>query len=334
LSIRWCQFFCFVVSRPKLSLILAYCAQAILAIVFAVLHFQIGGEGPDARLSDLTNFATAAPCSHRVLVPALINVTHSILPLSYFRLYQASEALFAFLAMFIFSRYLAASFDRAKTSWLALLLLYPMAFNYLILGDYISPWDIPAIFFFLLGLLNIQRGRYLQLVVVVILATMNRETSFMLVLSYALLNLGQMQFSLLLKRTSLLATVWLVCKVALTMLTWERGGNLYWNVAPANLAQLRGLITGDVPTILWALSLFGGLHLVVLFLFRRLPSNIKRLSLIVPFMFAVMFFTSFYTEERIFNELVPFFALATILAIFLPVKNEQVQTAAKSLRTA
>jgi hypothetical protein len=184
-----------------------------------------------------------------------------------------------------------------------MLILWPMIFNYIIYGEYLTPYDLPAMLFYTLGLV-ILRSRWLPLLIVV--ATFNRETAIMIPLAYAAITYGEIETKLWLRRSSLYLGIWLVTKVAIMF--------LFPGVGPAeevfdpssNIDLLCHL------DMVWAITIFGGLHLLYLVSLVKAESLYRRLALTGLFFVGVNFFTSTFLEERIFNELIPLMMVTAI----------------------
>jgi hypothetical protein len=226
--------------------------------------------------------------------------------------FQGLLALSITLALFAFAKLLACWYDQERSKWLALAMLYPIVFNYLILGDYIYPYDLPAIAFFTISLYFIVRDQFWALAITTLFATLNRESSLIAIVVYLLWNIQEGFKLQMLKRTSILAAIWLAVKITVT-LTLTSTGSVHENGVDFNLMLFSEAFSGNWKYLSGLLFMFGGLHFVWLaLLFKKKAWNERALDLASLFFLALLFYTGRWEEERIFNELIPIFTLITI----------------------
>ncbi len=242
------------------------------------------------------------------------------------------------LASFSCAAYFVVRLYRAVTVRGTLAALVFPAFMVLTLWTYVVhidanfsyPYDMPSLAFFAGGLLAIYTRRYLPLIVVMVLGTLNRETTLFLVGIYVLdaasrelpdtlservsgrLSLGE-RFSLQQvswPRAALLLAIWLAIKVSLAY-------HFRHNDNSENFVRLWGNF-GRLRPRLWPilLNICGYVLPVVVLLRSRLrPLRFANTLYILPFWFAVMFYTGVILETRIYGELCAFTAVAAVLLL-------------------
>jgi hypothetical protein len=134
-----------------------------------------------------------APNRYRILVPTLVELLSRLVPdgvqpalrflIGYFIYYQVSIGL-SLVLLFVYLRQWY-SYGQALVGILVAAVSMLVAF-----GDgYFQPWSLLEIGLFTAGLIAIYRSQKLWLAVIIILATLNRETGVFLVIAYGVLHL-------------------------------------------------------------------------------------------------------------------------------------------------
>lgn len=163
-----------------------------LALLFsyAYIHVTLTGVYVDTQLKELTEFSVRLPFGQRVLIPGLVHYLHHLLPFEVDQLFFLTEWLFVSLLYFALRRLLTRHFEFKVAqclSWLFILLL-PLVtvINYRFTtggeATFFFPWDTAALFFIVAGLELCLAGRWFLFIPWVFLATLNRETSIILIL--------------------------------------------------------------------------------------------------------------------------------------------------------
>ena len=195
-------------------------------------------------------------------------------------------------------------------------------------ADFSYPYDMPGLAFFAGGLLAIYTRRYLPLLAIMLVGTMNRETTLFLVGIYVIdaasreisaeavregggsislrerFAFGQVKWV----RAVILLAVWLVVKM--TIHHHFRGNDNTENYVRfgENLRRLK-------PR-LWPILLnICGYTLPVIVILRRriVPVRFANYLYILPVWFAVMFYTGVILESRVYGEMCAFSAVAVVL---------------------
>jgi hypothetical protein len=254
-----------------------------------------------------------APYRYRVLVPVACEaISRALAPVTGERwsfllaygIYEEIAFLLFFLALFRFLR-LWSSTGGALMGVLFVGATMTLALRH----HYFQPWSILEVALIALGLTAIVQGRRLALVLIVILASLNRETGFVLVLAYALAAPGR-------ERTTrpsmgLGMTLFALWGLIFLGLRWALGwqANLHsvselWaiNTAPENLARTLlqvGLLLGPF----WAFAAWG---------YSTAEKELRRLTWWVPAYLVTVLVWGIHHEARLWLPIVP---VATALGL-------------------
>ncbi len=190
-------------------------------------------------------------------------------------------------------------------------------------ANFSYPYDMLSVAFFAAGLLCIVRRKFLPLVAVAAVGTLNRETTLFLIGLYLLdaasASSPQTSESLAERfhfrqvpwiRAGVLFGVWLAIRVALAR-------HFAGNDNTENYVRLHDNLRSLKPR-LWPalLNVCGYMLPVVLLLQRDLwPRRFRNYLWIVPFWFAVMLYAGVIVETRIYGELCPYVAVALVLIV-------------------
>jgi hypothetical protein len=195
-------------------------------------------------------------------------------------------------------------------------------------ADFSYPYDMPSLAFFAGGLLAIYTRRFLPLLAIVLVGTFNRETTLFLIGIYVIdaasreltaeaPGNAQARFSLRERfslrqvqwlRVVMLAAVWLAVKATVAHHFRENDNSENYVRAGENLHRLS-------PRLWPILFNICGYTLPLIVLFRKkiFPVRFGNYLYILPFWFAVMFYTGVILESRVYGELCSFCAVAAVL---------------------
>jgi hypothetical protein len=165
--------------------------------------------------------------------------------------------------------------------------------------------------FFTLGLIML-RSKWLPLLIII--ATFNRETALMIPLAFAAVMYKQLPTNDWLGRSSVYLSVWLVTRI-FTMVAFPGEGPTESVFDPSSNIDLL-----THPNIVWALTIFGGLHLVYALCLFKAERVFLRLAIPALIFVSINFYTATFLEERIFNELIPIMIL-TIVSVSASKEN-------------
>lgn len=240
-------------------------------------------------------------------------------------LYLISIVAFPLAALFTQGLYNAFSRTRALRYLIFPAFLFTMAWTYTIHveANFSYPYDMLSVAFFAAGLYCIAKRRYLGLLAVLALGTLNRETTLLLIPVFLLdtasveapvnprtwadrFNVRQIPWL----KTVLLAAVWLAIKVAL-------GHRYGHNDRSEDYLRIHDNLHSLSPRLWPALLNICGYMMPIVLLFHRdiRPWRFRNYLWIFPIWFAVMFCAGVIAETRIYGELCPYVAVALALII-------------------
>jgi hypothetical protein len=305
-------------SARGLARLLVPAGYGLLALLFMAAYTSIT-SWPAAGMAGFTDGDVGGPFRYRILVPLLARAAAAVLgrPLLFW-IYGTlgSLAIFAFLLAY---RALLRAFVRPELATLmAPAILYPTAWNYIALNRLYFPFDAAALFFFAAGWLAIQRRRWALYYPLLVLATLNRETSWVLPVVFALVGYRRSSSRSWALHLAAQAALWIVIKLVLYRALSSPDSTLFEPTLPVNLATWRGMLflkgTGlkDWAKLFLA---FGGLWLALPFVMRGQPEFVRRsLWAAVPVVIA-MCFVGIVDEVRVYAEVVPLVATPIVIAL-------------------
>ncbi len=187
-------------------------------------------------------------------------------------------------------------------------------------ANFSYPYDMLGVAFFAAGLFFIYTRRFLPLVLILAIGTLNRETTLFLVGIFVLDAASipstagtDRRFSLRSvpwTRATLLLVIWIAIKASLAR-------HFAANDASENFVRIGYNLRELTPRLWPALLNICGYMLPIVFLLRRTlrPVRFANYLYIFPFWVAVMFYTGVIVETRIYGELCSFAAIAVVLVI-------------------
>ncbi len=287
----------------------------LCSILFTIIYFRTTDEYQKAALVALTDFSGNTPFQYRVLTLIVARMVHLIVAVNVIQIYRVMTICWVFLTLILFRNYLHRFMPSRNTDTYALVLFYPLLWNYCILSPFFFPWDIPAIAFFILGLLYMVDRRWMAYYVVFILASLNRETSCFLVVAYILVEIGRRDTKPIVANVLVQTLIWLLIKYTLTMMfSANPGAKVFEN-------HMRNNINFYLTTREWGLPIisrmftFGFLWALIPLYWKRQPLFFKKMLLIaVPFLTGMSIVGNLF-EARIYSELVPIIVGPAIFAI-------------------
>jgi hypothetical protein len=205
------------------------------------------------------------------------------------------------------------------------LFLFTAMFSYVvhIEANFSYPYDMLSLAFFSAGLYFIYTRSYLPVLAIMLVGTMNRETTLFLVGIYvidaATINQNDTEAKLPDRfsfhqvpwlRATLLALTWVIVKIAVA--------HIYAHNDPSeNYVRILENVSRLKPRLWPSLLNICGYVLPIVWLFRRMirPVRFANYLYILPFWFAIMFYTGVIVETRIYGELCSFVAVASVLIL-------------------
>ena len=182
---------------------------------------------------------------------------------------------------------------------------------------YLFPYDLLSMFFFTLGLFLIYRGWLWPLLLLMPLATANRETTIMwipllllgAVDQYRTNSLPRRRLLEILSITALLCILWLITVHHMAAPYIHNDAS---ETYPRLWSNLRAIRTWKGIVETGSAFAFSGFFL---FAYRRriADTSLRAYMLILPLWFTILFYQGEIVESRVFAELFPFAAVAATL---------------------
>ena len=164
-------------------------------------------------------------------------------------------------------------------------------------------WDLPSIAFLCLGLWLLQRQKWTIFGIALFFASLNRESSVLLILAFAATYFAPRDPKFWL-RVALYSAIWLGVKLGVSVaFVGNRGPNieLHWN---DNLAFLTH--PAAWPVLVWLSFLtLGAMLLASLLSWRDLPRLLRVSTLLSPLLLAVLLVVGVLSETRLLGETIP-----------------------------
>lgn len=281
-----------------------------------------------ASLSALVNGTAETPFQYRALIPWLVSGALSAagMPADGAALsaaFACSEALSFFLIYAGFTTLVRLELgERARPGLLGLSILWVLPFNLLLYPGprFWYPSDVPAIAFTVLALCALRTGRLRYYYPILILATLNRETSIFFLLYFLASERPRMPAGSLLTHLAAQATLWLALK---TGLYWIYADNPGAGAFMLKIGENIDLFKQPVP-FLTVCSACGFALLPVLLWRGQIPGSFARSAIwvSVPFL-AGMFCVGNLWELRVLAELAPITLLAYLTLVTPPAGAER-----------
>jgi len=300
-------------------------------LVYFFLTFTIGYIDFDRRvesfdtsteyLEQVVKGEFTLPMNARVLIPYLVYSVHRVshIPLNY--TYVLFRFLFFFLAFCLFHIYLKKWFDDklAMIGTLSMIASLPL----MLTNWYCIPTDMPELITFMLGAMWIRDNKYKNLLLLIPIATFNRETTIALALLYLFYNFKREKASILVKKTAILFSLWLLPYLMLLYIF----GHLPRGPLFVLLGNVQGLLsmfkTLNPYTHHYFLLYLCGFYWILAFIdFHKKDPFLKSSILVMTIFFLYVFFRGGRINEvRIF---IPFYVFVIPLGLFSLFKKEGV----------
>lgn len=293
----------------------------LLSLLFVLIYFESTKEWKYAKLEDLTNFSAHNPFQYRVLIPSIANLIIKTLPgFSYIFAYQLILLTTTFMLVRFTRLFIKEYFKEELYINVGIIVLFYILFwNYAALGIWLHPADIPAILFFLLGLIFIKKNKFKTYYPIFILACFNRESIILILIVYLL---TRKNFKEVLYNSYIIilyTLTWLIIKFTLYHIFQNNpaeisDGHIFLLKFYENLEFLSGLVKLDKFYFLRIFA-FGAIYFFIPHILKSLDQMHKRLLLLIPFYIVIIFFFGKFQEIRVFSELVPLFVVPGILLV-------------------
>lgn len=265
------------------------CASALIWTRIAALYSLSGWH------ASMLSSTAPAPNQYRPLTPWLAEMLRMVLPgHNLFLAYTALRSLVTGSTLFFFDRYLQTWFSPAAATGGTLMLAVVLPFTYLPVVQESDPINL---LIFTLAFWAMVKGQDLLLIPIILIGTLNRETTAMLPAVFFLGNLGVKPIRKLVYKTFILVFCWCLVYGGLRLFYGQRSyytDVIMWknNIASLSPSIQVLLLYGMV----WVLSLFGA---------RSGPLLLRRAILLLPFYLALHYIIALVDETRLFLPWAP-----------------------------
>jgi len=249
---------------------------------------------PSWHLQMLTGTAPA-PNQYRPLTPWLAELLRPLMPGSdLVAAYYFIRSLVAGVTLFCFDRYLRVWFSPAAAAGGALCLAALTPFGYFHVVQESDPINLLV---FVLAYWALARERDLLLIPLVLVGTLNRETTAMIPALYLVIRYGRVRPGQLVGRTAALAGAWAVVYGGMLL---AYGRHAYY----CDVLMLGQNLSSPLPT-LYALLSFGALWVLALLGARSGPAMLRRALWLVPPYVVLHYIVAIAQEVRLYLPLAP-----------------------------
>lgn len=239
--------------------------------------------------------------------------------------YLLSLVSFSIAGFFTVRLYRAVTKDGVLSSLVYPIFLVIALWTYVIHIDanYSYPYDMPALAFFTAGLYFIYTRRFAPLVGVMLLGTLNRETTLFLIGIFVLDAASRPDLTTTASATErfdlraipwlrvfTLAAIWLVIKLSLVIYFTGNSDAENYNRVVENVYRLKLRL---LPSLLNICAYL--LPIVWIYRSRIRPVRFANYLYILPLWFAIMFYTGVILETRIYGEFSAYVAVAIVLLL-------------------
>ncbi|KTD36436.1 hypothetical protein Lnau_1420 [Legionella nautarum] len=298
--------------------------SVVLLLGYAFIHTQLSGVYTESSLEQLMNFSARLPFEQRILVPALANGLSRVFPLTVDKLFFLLEWLFISLFYFSLFQLLKLEFNQRQAqllAWLSILLLPLMTvvnYRFRVYGSapFFYPSDTAALFFMTLGFLLCLRAKWTYYIPWVFIATLNRESSILLVLLIPALYWQQIRriikpliFALLSYLLARILILTVLHKVPGQLMDW------YFHFSTHTYFEVNLLWLLEGQNILLLVFALVGLPLFWFSFFDYLPLQLRPLRYLALFYFFALLSVGNFMESRIFSEIFVLLYFPVCLAI-------------------
>lgn len=293
---------------------------ALVVLAYATMRITFNSQYDGATWKQLFNFTAAKPFAMRVMIPLLgWPIQHITQWPAMYLVYIFEVAFSAALFWILIKLFLLLLPPRqAFVASLAFFFVLPLQYLLNFAWPVLMPYDTAAIFFTALGLYTILQQRWRILLLIMVLATLNRESAILLPLTTIILATDFPDF----KRRTVIAifcgVIYVVIRSSVIYIFRNSPGmtlpfmmsqqdtthfcnNALWLRQPVNALQFMGYLSF--------------LPLIWFFISNYIPRAVYRIKYVALFYFAVLsIFGNFY-EPRVFGEMTVLIYVPCVLGL-------------------
>lgn len=261
----------------------------------------------DLSAAALATGVGSTPYQYRALVPWVVGALHTVHPLERETIaivFAAVTTSSLVLLSLVLRRFVALFVPDPSVASVAALSVYAVL-PLIYFERPFFPYDIPSVLFFTVGLILIHQRNWLWYYPLFLIATLNRETSLFLTVTFLFALFDRLRPRTLALMTASQLGIWIAVQMALWTAYRDNpwlGYNIY---RPQVQVNLETLLTWPVRSLLILLT-WTALCFCAATWQRRIDNVFLRRALrTVPVFVAVMFVAGFLLELRIYGEVVP-----------------------------
>lgn len=289
----------------------------LLAVTFCFIYFQKIVSPADfsgaTGLSAVASFETYKPYQFRLLLPLIFKLFF-LVPFSQKFIFIAFSCAVVYLIIAAYNAVINEYFANTKLNFfLAPFILYPMVWNFIILNQTFSFYDLTCVFFFITGFYFVIKDNFKWLLITFIIALVNKESAIYLAFCYLLFNYKNIFSKKVILNTAVLGIIFLAYKLSLAYVFRNNPGGNFEIGLYANIEHIKQLATNRIylKSIMFNLGLLY-IFAILLFITGRwkLYKNRGLLFInltIVPFILMGIL-TIYFVEVRVYSETFPLFS--------------------------
>lgn len=250
------------------------CVYYLLAsVTFCYIYFHrtffklTFWENDMGGIYHILSYDAIKPNQYRLFVPYIFKAFRFVFPFIHDRpAYFAIILVFTFLTLIIFYNILNVYFKNTNiNSWLALIVFYPMAWQYIILNQMFEFTDFAYLLFVFAGYFAIIKKYDKTLLLIFLLGTFNHDSIGFLIVMYVLFNIKELLSKKVIINTVLMTIIFIGVKKIMEMIFINNPGlsfrfNYVYNTEAFFTMPPHIVVRNVIFT-------FGGIHFFVLYFF-------------------------------------------------------------------
>jgi hypothetical protein len=298
-----------------------------IAITFSYLYFQkiispADLDFPFGGFNSVLSYSANKPYQFRILIPLIyrvISVIHVFEPKIFLFFYNT---LVVYLLIISYYLFLSLYFKQKSVCIIfSIIIIYPIVWNYIILNEIFSYYDMTSILFFTIGSYFIAKNKFLSLLIIFFIGLFNKETIAYLVFSYMFFNYSSLFTKKVGLRTTLLVMIFAFVKILLYYRFSNNPGS-FVELCYGNNIKIPSLIVTNILFTKAVLLNFGGMYILVILLFfsrywKEFKTKVNKSLVYINFTFipflVLGFFIVYYYEVRVYAEIIPIITTLSII---------------------
>ncbi len=317
----------------------------VSSVIFTYYYFLYTNEYPEGSSERIAKYQADKVFQTRILITTLANFMVPMLPviksclqwivpypINYEVLLQIVIVFFTFILITTLP-YLLECFNYKGSYWVALFVLIPISWNYIIINGVIDGaalfycYDIPSLAFFSIGLTFFLKRNWIFFYPTFLLACLNRESACFISLAGAIISTNLITFRI---RDSILINKELIYHVCTQLIIWVttriilsftfRDNPGYFFEEPHSMTEfLECIWSGNshwaMKNPIWFLTLFAGIWILPFIYYKNLIPSVRRLLFVGIIYILTLTMRSNMMETRVYNELNVIISICVIVSL-------------------